>query len=793
MGMPQTEILVTVEGVERGRYVLEPGEYAIGRNPDCAVRIEADLVSRRHALLTLHYDSVFIEDLGSSNGTSVNGNPVTGRTRLRSNQRIQVGRATIKLRRLKGEPQDMSLVSLEAVIENLLPAESLREEKYEIGRVVAAGGMGEILDVKEAALERHVAMKVMLKAPLVDDLMRFLNEAKITGQLEHPNIVPIHELGVDGYAQVFYTMKLVKGITLKAVLDRLSRGEAAAIAQYPLAVLLTVFQKVCDAIAFAHSKGVIHRDLKPDNIMLGDYGEVLAMDWGLAKVLDPAHAAGVPDPDAGMRTAVRVASPREGSGSVTLDGTVLGTPQFMSPEQARGEVESLDVRSDIYSLGAILYQILTLGPSVQGRTVNDVLMKVVKGEIIHPMTAAAELRKLPHLPGGRVPESLDAVVMKAMALSPSERYPSVPGLQGDIAAYQNGFATGAENASVVWQVVLLVKRHRALSTLAAVAAAVITVVTVIAFRQVGHERDDALIARNRATFEKKRAVSALGKAERSLLMIGDAHEDASRLISEMLANLKGGIGTATPEKALEGARQTVLRHLEESEPTEQDEESLHMRSVVLNRRGHFALSQGDFAGAEKTFADSLALRRSLVAERPGDPLWQHNLAISLDNLGDVHVEKAKALQERGVAPEAEYGKALISYRESLAIVKPLAALDDARPVWKHDLAVGYFKVGDTIYRIGNREAALVELRKGIEVAEKVANSDPEYAKWQATLGLYCLDMGRILGTFGKDSEARDMLNKGRAIFIRLRERKPLPSNYAEGLKQIDAMLKEISE
>ena len=130
---------------------------------------------------------------------------------------------------------------------------------------------------------------------------------------------------------------------------------------------------------------------------------------------------------------------------------------------------------------------------------------------------------------------------------------------------------------------------------------------------------------------------------------------------------------------------------------------------------------------------------------------------------------------------------------TIAIVKSLVELDDVRPVWKHDLAVGYFKVGDTLYRGGDREAALKELRIGFDLAQKVAESDPDYAKWQATLGLYCLNIGRILATFGEDAEARDILKKGQTIFVRLRERKPLPANYAEDLRQIEVMLKEVGD
>ena len=790
MAAPQTEVLVTVAGMERARYLFTPGDYVIGRGGECAISIEAAQISRQHAKLILDYDSASVEDLGSSNGTRVNGEPIHARMRLRPNQKIQVGVATIELHRMKRDATELSLPPVAAFVGQVLPASSLREKKYDIGRVLAVGGMGEILDAKEAALNRRVAMKVMLEATTKEDLQRFINEARITGQLEHPNIVPVHELSVDEYDQAFYTMKLVKGVTLKDVLERLAKGDAVAVKQYPLTALLTAFQKICDAIAFAHSKKVLHRDLKPENIMLGEYGEVLVMDWGLAKVIDPARAQDGAIFDAGERTAVRVISDAGDTGSMTMDGTVLGTPKYMSPEQARGENETLTARSDIYSLGGILYQLLTLRPPVEGRNVEEVLQKVARAEVSAPREATAGSKRLPHLPGGRVPESLDAVVMKAMSLQPADRYQAVPELQAEIESYQTGFATEAENAGVARQVVLLVKRNKALAGLAAAAIVIIAAVVAIAFHHIGRERDDAILSRNLAAFQKRRAETALTNAERSLLMIGDAHEAASQLVSDLLVKMKFDVKKGTPDEALEKARQTVREYFDGIEPTKQDEDSVHTRSVVLNSRGYFALSQGDFAGAEKYFAESLALRRTLAADRPDNPLWQHNLAVSLDNLGDTHVRKADDLRSTGRDAIPEYAEALRHYRESFAIIRPLADRRDASAVWRHDLAVGHFKIADVILAGGDREAALSELRKGSDVAEKVAAGDPEYARWQATVGLYCLKMGQLLRTFGKDAEAVEFLKKGQAIFNRLRDRNRLTATYAQFLADIDAELKD---
>jgi len=354
---------------------------------------------------------------------------------------------------------------------------------YEIGETVARGGMGAILNAKDVSLRRNVAMKVMLdeKGASQDRLYRFIEEAQITGQLEHPGIVPLHELGVDATGKIFYTMKFVKGRTLSDILKKIADGDTETIQEYPLTHLLTIFQKVCDAVAFAHSKHVIHRDLKPENIMVGDYGEVLVMDWGLAKVLKKERESPKGTEAQSKDFVDSVRSNEDSEMLKTMDGSIMGTPGFMSPEQVTGETKKIDEQTDIYALGAILYNILTLRVPVTARNLSELIEKVTSGSIAHPSEFNPRTRinnrqvhadssrftlheSFPHLPSERVPESLSAVAMKALSVNADQRYQTVKELQKEIEAYQGGFATMAEDAGAWKQIRLLVLRHRGVFT-----------------------------------------------------------------------------------------------------------------------------------------------------------------------------------------------------------------------------------------------------------------------------------------------------------------------------------------
>src|SRR5262245_42353545 len=354
-------------------------------------------------------------------------------------------------------------------------------QRYLLEGEVGRGGMGAVLRAVDCDIRREVAVKYLLDQGDPGKQVRFVEEAQITGQLDHPNIVPIHELGVDAQKRLFFSMKMVRGRSLAQVLESLRHDPKGAGKQYTLARLLSIFVNVCNALAYAHSRGVIHRDLKPANVMVGDYGEVYVMDWGLAKVLGPAvPTATLVNGPIGPAAALPVADGASGSRpetvmtnrtpnvALTQEGSVLGTPVYMPPEQAEGRIADVGRRSDVYSLGAILYELLTLQPPVE-RTGGypEVLTRVITGEILPPEKRA---------PKRHVPKELSAVVMKALAKERAQRYQSVEELRRDIERFQEGRSVSARDDTRWEAVVKFVKRNKGFSAGSAAALFVLAVV-----------------------------------------------------------------------------------------------------------------------------------------------------------------------------------------------------------------------------------------------------------------------------------------------------------------------------
>ncbi len=277
---------------------------------------------------------------------------------------------------------------------NEVPAGTAR---YAILEELGRGGMGVVYRARDAALGRDVALKVTSERVTTPD--RLEREARVLATLEHPGIVPVHDVGVMPDGRAFYAMQLVQGKTLRTHFERgMPRGDA-----------LRAFLRVCEAVSFAHAREVVHRDLKPGNVMLGAFGEVLVLDWGVARVRGESRSETTP-----------MANPSHGA--TTRDGAMIGTPGYMAPEQA-GRAAQADARSDIYALGRIL---------------NDILK----------------------LEGDDAPRPLRSIVTRATAAEPAHRYPSVAALADDVRAWLDGFPVHAHRESLVEWLGRHAKRHR---------------------------------------------------------------------------------------------------------------------------------------------------------------------------------------------------------------------------------------------------------------------------------------------------------------------------------------------
>ncbi|MBF0198072.1 MAG: serine/threonine protein kinase [Planctomycetes bacterium] len=355
-----------------------------------------------------------------------------------------------------------------------------QKERYINKQPLAEGGMKSISKVFDQKTGRTIAFAELLKPDHVEHYENFLQEARLTSQLDHPNIITIHEIDVNLEGHPYFTMELKTGDSLDNILAKQKTDVNYAL-KFPLSKLLEIYLKVCDAVSYAHNKKIIHLDLKPANIQVGAHGEVVVCDWGLGKIIGQHNYQ-----HQGDKFDINTLNP-DLLNNITLQGQIQGTPGFMAPEQIRSH-NNKDVRSDIYALGAILYCLITHNPPISGNT-KKVIRDTLKGKIRPPLT------RYPHL---NIPQSLNAIVTKALQLKPEKRYQSVEELRQDVNNFTLGYTTKAEEPNLINEISSFYKRNKALCLISITA---FLVTSTLSFYYISHLQritQEALQAQQRA-------------------------------------------------------------------------------------------------------------------------------------------------------------------------------------------------------------------------------------------------------------------------------------------------------
>ncbi|MFN0009260.1 MAG: tetratricopeptide repeat protein [Planctomycetota bacterium] len=654
--------------------------------------------------------------------------------------------------------------------------------RYAYEEEIARGGMGAIHRVWDADLQRALAMKVL---PATDEsspqdpdlprelrrLGRFLEEAQITGRLDHPGVVPVHELGLDSHGRLYFTMKLVEGRTLREVFDLVRDGQD----EWTRTRALGVLHRVCEAMAYAHHKGVLHRDLKPGNVMVGRFGEVYVMDWGLARVLGENGR-----PGASSGAIEETSSPLE-----TLEGDVVGTPAYMSPEQAEGSLAQVGPCSDVYAVGAMLYHLLSggtpyvrPGESVGGRAI----LERVRAGPPPPIEALAP----------DAPAELLAICRKAMARDLPARYGDMAALSADLAAYLEGRVVRAHETGTWAEARKWVQRNKALSGALLTAAIALVVGLIVSlslkassdansFRaekvasfleetlggvspSVARGRDTAMLREMMdaawARIERGELAPAPEAELRLMRLIGNAYRDvaeydaAEPILRQALAKARALFPADHVELAL---NVTSLAELVQLRGELAAAESLYSEALEMNRRlfpgdhpevanslGNLASTlhlRGDLAGAERLMRQALEMNERL---QPGDhravALNLENLAVVILARGDVDGAEdscRRALEMLQRLYPSDHPDVATTLDQLGNVLQARGDLDGAEPVHRRSLemqrrllpgdapetASSLNNLASVLYRRGDVEGGEALFREGLEMQQRMFPGD----------------------------------------------------------------------
>jgi serine/threonine-protein kinase len=654
--------------------------------------------------------------------------------------------------------------------------------RFRILRPHAQGGLGIVSVALDEELHREVALKEIQERYAGDEQprLRFLLEAEITGGLEHPGIVPVYGLGHHPDGRPFYAMRFVRGESLKEAIARFharaERGRQAQPTRSPTDVppndapsndaqqpgagsgraartrrlrrgngnsmehstktlelrrLLSRFLDVCNAIAYAHSRGVLHRDIKPGNILLGPYGETLVVDWGLAKIV------GRDEPATGELSAEPTLRPPSASGTgETIPGTAMGTPAYMSPEQAEGRLDLLGPSSDVYSLGATLYVVLTGRAPFDGIDAAEVLPKVQRGEFTRPRAFNAS-----------IPKPLEAICVKAMALKPVDRFATPRALAEDIehwladepvSAYREPWPDRARRWS---------RKHRTLVTSAS-AVLLLGLLGSVGFAAVVTAKNRELARQTeRAHAREQMAIDAVKRfrdvvVEEAVLKNNPTLQELrKKLLKEPLSFFK------SLRSQLQGDRDTRP-------------EALSRLAVAASELGKLTSEIGDKQDALRSYHESLAIWARLARENPTVSEFQRDLVASHNNIANV--------QRSTGHPD----QALVSFANALPIEVRLVRENPSVTGFQRGLAATYNNIGSLQSETGQPDQALESYRKALEIEERLARENRSVTGFQRALAGTHYNIGLLQSESGSTDRALESFGKALGTWERLARENP---------------------
>jgi serine/threonine-protein kinase len=676
-------------------------------------------------------------------------------------------------------------------------------QRFRILRPHARGGLGAVFVALDGELHREVALKQILDQHADDPVsrQRFVVEAEITGGLEHPGIVPVYGLGTYDGGRPYYAMRFIKGDSLKEAAERFHTDQSskknAGKRSIELRKLLRRFTDVCNAIEYAHSRGILHRDIKPGNVIVGKHGETFVVDWGLAKPLGKAEPGS--DADADERTLM----PSSASGSTdTLSGSALGTPAYMSPEQAAGQLDRLGPRSDVYSLGATLYCLLTGKAPFEG-DVGEMLRKVQRGEFPPP-------RKL----DPTLDRALEAICLNAMALKPEDRYPSCRALAEEIERWTADEPVSAYREPVATRVTRWGRRHRTV----AVSTGVLLVAAVLGL-SVGAFLINRERAKAEANFRQARAavdkyfttvsesklldVPGLQPLRKELLesaqeyyrdFLREHGDDPSVRADAASASFRvGWINRALgrSDEALQSLKTAVSLYQKLVRDNPGVAEYHRLAAIGHGSLGLVLSNLGQHDEALQSHRAALAIREVLAKTQPGDVLAQNDVSRTHRNIGDVYRQVGKPDEAF-----AEWDQALALGR---ALLQSPAAGDEGRvelsrrsakpaTIVREDMARLLIDRGNVLRERGKHDAAEAAMREARDLFDELLRERPSDQNFRAIGAGVFVNLGSIHVDRGRLEDAEKSFLEGRAIFEQLVAANPNVHDYRSGLAESDMQL-----